>query len=205
MFTGIVTHIGTIAGLTLQERHDLIITVKFEDNNFRRSLEKGCSVSCSGICLTLINKKAQDGCFYLDFAASMETINKTNIGNWQKGTKINLEFALRAGDELGGHLVSGHIDDTAIIKGIKKESDSHQFTFEITEALARFICPKGSVTLDGISLTVNQVNDNRFTVNIIKHSFDNTVLQYAKIGDKVNLEIDIIARYLNKLINQKNG
>ena len=201
MFTGIITHIGIIDNLSYQKNKDLLITIKLKDEKLQRKMVLGCSIACCGICLTLVKKTKRGNYFYLDFIASKETINKTNISDWKIGRKINLEFALRVGDELGGHLVLGHIDDVAIIKEIKKIKTSYCFTLEAPPPLKKFICAKGSITLNGISLTINELKDNSFSVNIISHTFENTNLQSAKIGDRVNLEIDLIARYLKNLLD----
>ncbi|MDA0901809.1 MAG: riboflavin synthase [Proteobacteria bacterium] len=199
MFTGIITHIGTVANLEKADNQDLLITIKIADKNINRTLENGCSIACSGACLTLIKKTQKNGDLYLSFAASDETLSKTTIGDWKEGDKVNIEFALRVGDELGGHIVSGHVDDIATIKSIENIADSYKFTISFDKNLAKFICEKGSVTLNGISLTINEVGADFFSVNIIEHTFHNTILQYAKQGDRINLEIDTVARYLNKL------
>jgi riboflavin synthase len=200
MFTGIVSHLASIKALQQGSNEDLLITLSINNiKNLDRTLEIGCSISCLGACLTLI-KKEQDGeGFLLDFQASKETINKTNIKNWHVDKVVNIEFALRVGDELGGHLVSGHIDGFVKVKSIENIDQSSIFTFKINKEFRKFICQKGSVTLDGVSLTVNNVNDDEFQVNIIDHTFNNTNFNSLKVGDEVNLEIDQIARYLSNL------
>jgi riboflavin synthase len=203
VFTGIINHLGAVKNLARNSGHDLLITIQLKNKNLP-SMQIGSSISCNGACLTLVKKTLNDDFFDLDFEASDETLNKTTIGEWKKGDKINIEFALKVGDELGGHFVSGHVDAVSKIKNIKKISGSHQFIFEIPQDLNRFICQKGSVVLNGISLTVNDVDDDSFSVNIIPHTFNNTNLQDLQTGDKVNLEIDLIARYLSQNKNS-NG
>lgn len=200
MFTGIINYIGTVESLAQKPDHDLLLLIKLPNKNIHHKLELGCSIACSGICLTLIKKHEKDQFLYLDFSVSHETAKKTNILSWRVGTKINVEFSLRMGDEFGGHMVSGHVDAVVKIKSISKIFDSHEITFEFPSEFRKFISPKGSITLNGVSLTVNQVKENNFSVNLIEHSFDNTNFHNAKIGDKVNLEVDMIARYLNQLL-----
>lgn len=202
MFTGIINHIAVIENLIKNSDSDLLLVVKISNKNIDRNLDLGCSIACSGVCLTLIQKNQKEDYFLFSFNVSKETINKTAISNWQIGAKINLEFSLRMRDELGGHMVSGHVDDVAVIKSIKKILDSHEIIFEFPEKLKKFISPKGSIVLNGVSLTINQVQDNNFSVNLIKHSFDHTNFCDAKVGDLVNLEIDMIARYLNQLLTK---
>lgn len=156
----------------------------------------GASVCHAGCCLTVIEK---DGDVYA-VDVSNETLSKTTLGEWTKGTKINLEPSLKVGDELGGHIVSGHVDGVATITAIEKEGDSHRLTIAAPETLAKFIAPKGSVALNGISLTVNEVSGNQFGINIIPHTWDVTTLGTAKVGDKLNIEIDLMARYAARLM-----
>lgn len=198
MFTGIITHIAILQNLTKLKNQDLEIALELPKTN--RKLEIGCSIACNGVCLTLTKKTAKT----IFFQASKETLNKTNIKNWKIGDKINLEFALRMGDELGGHLVLGHVDKAIKVKQIKAANkDSKCFTFELPKDFKKFITPKGSVVLNGTSLTINEVLKNSFNVNIIKHTFAHTNFSELKIGDEVNLEIDLIARYLNQLVVNK--
>jgi riboflavin synthase len=198
MFTGIITNIGTVQNLTYSASQDLLITLELHDQ-INRNLEIGCSIACNGACLTLTNKTAN----ILTFQASAETLSKTNIKNWQIGNKINLEFALRMGDELGGHLVSGHVDNVVKVLEIQPiNNDSWKFAIELPQNLRKFIAPKGSVVLNGVSLTVNEVLADAFSVNIIKHTFDHTNFSDLKINDYLNLEVDLIARYLEKLITK---
>ena len=205
MFTGIINHIAIIESLTKNPDSDLLLSVKLPNKNINHNLDLGCSIACSVICLTLIQKHQEENYFLLNFSVSRETISKTAVLSWYVGAKINIEFSLKIGDELGGHMVSGHIDGVAVIKSMKKILDSHEINFEFPPELKKFISPKGSIVLNGVSLTVNQVSYNDFSVNLIKHSFDYTNFHDAKVGDKVNLEIDIIARYLNQLLNKASS
>ena len=200
MFTGIINHIATIESLTKNPNHDLLLSIKLSNQNINRNLDLGCSIACSGICLTLIKKYEKGGDLLLDFSISAETFDKTAVSVWQVGDKINIEFSLRMGDELGGHMVSGHVDGVAVIKSVRNFFDSHEIFFEFPSELKKFISPKGSIVLNGVSLTVNSVEDNNFSVNLIKHSFDHTGFHNAKVGDQINLEIDMIARYINQLL-----
>ncbi|MCE3254564.1 MAG: riboflavin synthase [Rickettsiaceae bacterium] len=195
MFTGIVTDIASVKTLSLANNQDLLISLEFDKVG---ELKIGCSISCNGACLTLVKQENNE----LFFQASPETLDKTNIKSWKIGDKINIEFALKMGDELGGHLVSGHVDDVAKILNIKSlNNDSWQFAVAMPKDLKQFIAPKGSIVLNGVSLTVNDVLDDSFLVNIIRHTFDHTNFSNLKIGDYLNLEIDLIARYLKRIIN----
>ncbi len=199
MFTGIITHLGKIESLETNEKKDLILQVSTSDN-VERNLEIGCSIACSGICLTLIQKKKENDRHIFSFQASKETLDKTNMSLWQVGSIINLEFALRMGDELGGHLVSGHVDGTAQITEITQIKESHRFGFKSEANLMRYIAPKGSITINGVSLTVNEVSSEYFNVNLISHTINNTAFQTSKVGDVVNIEIDMLARYLERML-----
>ena len=192
MFTGIITDIGELISLNKQGDWRLRIKTNWQTEQ----IDIGASIACSGICLTVIERADS----YFDVEASMETVSLTSMQKWQLGSKINLERALRMGDELGGHIVSGHVDGIATITNIKAEKDSHRLTFEIADKLKGFVASKGSVCVDGISLTVNQVNDNTFTVNIISHTWQETTLGDSKVGDIVNIEIDMLARYVARLL-----
>lgn len=196
MFTGIITHQGEIVALNQNSKKDLLLKISVI-GKINRKLALGCSIACNGICLTLIEQKKST----LSFQASKETCDKTTLTKWKIGQIINLEFALRAGDELGGHLVSGHVDTTAKIKKIESIKDSKKFTFEAPKDLMKFIASKGSVTLDGVSLTVNEVTKNLFCVNLISHTISHTAFKNAAVGDFVNLEIDTIARYLSRWLS----
>ena len=164
----------------------------------------GSSICCNGVCLTVIEKTASEPTSF-DVEVSSESLSKSNVGSWKEGTKINLERSLKLGDELGGHIVSGHVDGIVELQSIEKEGASHRISLDIPSNLAKFIAPKGSVTLDGISLTVNQVNDNSFGVNIIPHTWENTSFKSLHIGSILNMEVDVIARYVARLMNSKES
>src|SRR6056297_117082 len=191
MFTGIVTDIGEIRSL----EHAGDLRARIGTGYDTNGIDIGASIACSGVCLTVV----QLGPDWFDVEISAETLNKTNIGTWSEGQKVNLERALKVGDELGGHIVSGHIDGLAEIVQMRSEGDSVRYTFEAPRTLSRFIAPKGSVALDGTSLTVNEVDDTRFGVNIIRHTQEVTTWGVSKVGDRVNLEIDTLARYVARL------
>ena len=191
MFTGIVTDIGEIRDLERKGDLRARIGTRYDTN----TIEIGASIACSGVCLTVVEL----GPDWFDVEISAETLDKTNIGSWVPGHRINLERALKVGDELGGHIVSGHVDGQAKILEMRPEGDSIRYTFEAPRELARFIAPKGSVALDGTSLTVNEVEDTRFGVNIIPHTQEVTTWGCSEVGDHVNLEIDTLARYVARL------
>lgn len=159
----------------------------------------GASIACSGCCLTVVEFDNDNNAFGVD--VSGETLSKTVLGSWQEGTSINLEKSLKLGDELGGHMVSGHVDGVAEIISIKEDGDSHRLKIKVPWEFAKFIAPKGSVALDGISLTVNEVEDDVFGVNIIPHTWQVTTLGQRQVGDQINFEIDIMARYAARLMD----
>lgn len=202
MFTGIITNLGRVEDLKIDDNKDSLLKISI--NNFQKksknTLKIGSSISCDGICLTLIKKQINTNNTVLYFQASEETIKKTTLKNWSKKQIINIEFAMKVGDEFGGHMVSGHIDDTAKILSIKKIKESWQLIFELKKSLQEFIVQKGSIAINGVSLTVNEVEDSFFKINLIPHSFLNTNFQYLKIGDLVNIEIDLIARYTQAIL-----
>ncbi len=196
MFTGIVTDVGTI--LALDQRGDL--RARIATTYDVAGIDIGASIACEGVCLTVITKGTDpQGWFEVEISA--ETVDKTSIGltNWAVGRRINLERALKVGDELGGHIVSGHVDGVAHLLSLRDEGDSTRMTFEAPDSLARFIAPKGSVALNGTSLTVNEVDGSRFGVNIIPHTKTVTTWGDAREGDAINLEIDTMARYVARL------
>ena len=196
MFTGIITDIGRVAELTERPTGTrLRISSRYES----RTIEIGASIACSGVCLTVVaTEPTEDGCIF-DVEASPETLALTTIGTWQPGTRINLERALRAGDELGGHIVSGHVDGIATILDRIDDNDMARFALTAPDNLARFIATKGSVALDGTSLTVNSVDEDRFDIMLIPHSLQETNWGQKRAGEKVNLEVDMFARYLERL------
>ena len=193
MFTGIITDIGRVDRVA--PRGDL--RARIACGYDRAGVDLGASIACDGVCLTVVDKGAD----WFDVDISAETLDKTNIGasGWAEGKAVNLERALRVGDELGGHIVSGHVDGVATIVDARHEGGSLRLTFEAPPHLARFIAPKGSVALNGTSLTVNEVQGNRFGVNLIPHTQAATTWGAARTGDAVNLEIDTLARYVARL------
>lgn len=194
MFTGIVTDMGEI--LRLEKAGDL--NVRIATSYDTDSIDIGASIACDGVCLTVVALGA-DPKPWFDVQVSAESVSKTNLDTWAPGRRINLERALRVGDELGGHIVSGHVDGVAEIVDMRDEGDSTRFTFRAPAHLARFIASKGSVALNGTSLTVNEVAGDTFGVNIIPHTKQVTTWGQARVGDRVNLEIDTLARYVARL------
>ena len=191
MFTGIVTDIGTIAQLDQQGDLRVRITTSYDT----AGIDLGASIASDGVCLTVIEL----GSDWYDVQISAETVSKTNIGAWQIGKRVNLERALKVGDELGGHIVSGHVDGVAEVVKLQDEGDSTRVTLRAPQDLARFIAPKGSVALNGTSLTVNDVEGCDFGINFIPHTKEVTTWGDVKLGDQVNLEIDTLARYVARL------
>lgn len=191
MFTGIITDIGRVAAL--ERRGDL--RARLATGYDTDGIDIGASIACDGVCLTVVALGA--GWFEVDISA--ETLSKTNLGSWDAGRRINLERALRVGDELGGHIVSGHVDGLAEVLGTRAEGDSLRVTFRAPRDLAGFIAPKGSVALNGTSLTVNEVDGDTFGVNLIGHTRSVTTWGDVAPGDRVNLEIDTLARYVARL------
>ena len=195
MFTGIVTDVGQVRHIEKRGDTHVVIATHFDVG----AIDIGASIACSGVCMTLVDKgNAKDRWFAV--TASGETLSKTTLGNWKTGDPVNLERPMRVGDELGGHIVTGHVDDVAEIVRVVPEGESTRITFQAPIALARYIAPKGSVALDGVSLTVNEVDGTRFGVNIIPHTFEVTTFGRAKPGSKVNLEVDLFARYVARLV-----
>ncbi|MCP5365095.1 MAG: riboflavin synthase [Hyphomicrobiales bacterium] len=191
MFTGIVEGVGHIEDI--QQDGDTRLKIGWDCAD--KNMALGASVCCSGVCLTVIDR----GAGWFAVQASAETLSCTTLGSWRVGTKINLERALKVGDELGGHFVFGHVDACADIVSVTPEGESLRFVFEAPSDLSRFFAPKGSVALNGVSLTVNEVADNRFGVNMIPHTLAMTTFGAARQGERVNLEIDMLARYVARL------
>ena len=194
MFTGIITDIGTI--LSIEKRGDL--RARIGTSYDMSGVPLGASIACSGVCLTVVERGPGERPWF-EVDASAETLSKTTLGTWAEGTTINLERALRVGDELGGHIVSGHVDGLAEIVSMEDEGDSTRVQLRAPEALARFIAPKGSVALNGTSLTVNEVQGAIFGINFIPHTKAVTTWGQSAVGDQVNLEIDTLARYVARL------
>jgi len=200
MFTGIVSDIGEIVSVdpggkagdrrfVIATRHDMT------------PIAIGASIACSGCCLTVVEKGA--GRFAVEVSA--ESLDKTHLGDWTVGSRLNLELSLKLGDELGGHLVYGHVDGVGRIVSMTPEGGSVRFVFEAPPELARFVAAKGSVAIDGISLTVNEVDGNRFGVNVISHTQAVTALGQARVGQRVNLEVDMLARYVARLLEHQKS
>ncbi|MEO0343229.1 MAG: riboflavin synthase [Pseudomonadota bacterium] len=196
MFTGIITDIGTVT--EIEQRGD--IRFRIQTSYEADKIDIGASIASNGVCLTVVEKgTSSDNTYFYEVDVSAETLSKTDLGKWQIGSKVNLERSLKLGDEMGGHLVSGHVDGTAIITDMSDDGASTRFTFEAPQHLAPFIAAKGSVALNGTSLTVNTVEGVFFTVNMIPHTKAVTTWGKAKQGDIVNLEIDTLARYVARL------
>ncbi len=194
MFTGIITDIGRIEAL--EQRGDL--RARISCGYDMAGVDLGASIACDGVCLTVV-AKGDDPKGWFDVDISAETVSKTNLSAWSVGKRVNLERALKVGDELGGHIVSGHVDGVAEVVGTEDDGDSTRVTLRAPESLARFIAPKGSVALNGTSLTVNAVDGCDFGINFIPHTKEMTTWGDVGMGDKVNLEIDTLARYVARL------
>ncbi len=192
MFTGIITDVGRVRAITRAGDTRIEINTSYDT----AGIDLGASICCSGVCLTVV----ETGPDWYAIEASEETLSKTTLGSWAQGTPVNLERALKAGDELGGHIVSGHVDGTAGVEDTRSEGDSLRVTFRAPENLKRFIAAKGSVTLDGVSLTVNDVDGAVFGVNLIAHTQNATTLGKLSPGSVVNMEIDMLARYVARLL-----
>ena len=195
MFTGIITDVGRVSSVSVSGDTRFEIETVYEPD----SIDLGASIACSGVCLTVIDRGTRDDKHWFAVEASKETLDVTTAGNWQTGHSLNLERALKLGDELGGHIVSGHVDALAEIVNILPEGDSKRFTFRTPKDIMRFVAPKGSITLDGTSLTVNEVDGDTFGVNLISHTQSVTSWGGSRTGDRVNLEIDVLARYVARL------
>lgn len=195
MFTGIITDIGHVRAVLRRGDTRIEITTSYDAEN----IAVGASICCSGACMTVIDK----GRDWFAVSASAETLSCTTIGGWAEGVRINLERSLKVGDELGGHIVSGHVDGVARLESVAPQGDSLRLVFQAPESLQLFIAAKGSVAVDGVSLTVNEVEGRSFGVNIIPHTREHTTLGRLAAGDTVNLEIDMLARYVARLLDRK--
>ncbi len=194
MFTGIVTDQGEV--LALQQEGDLRARIATQYDVKR--IDIGASIACEGVCLTVVDL-GQSPRNWFDVQISAETVSKTNLPGWKVGSILNLERALKVGDELGGHIVSGHVDGVADVVDLREQGDSLRVTFRAPDALAKFIAPKGSIALNGTSLTVNEVDGACFGINFIPHTRAVTTWGQVSVGDKVNLEVDTMARYVARL------
>ncbi|OYQ35654.1 riboflavin synthase [Niveispirillum lacus] len=194
MFTGIITDVGRV--VEIERRGDLRLTIqtRFDLN----SVAMGASIASNGVCLTVVEKLAD--AYRVDVSA--ETIAKTTVGDWIVGTPLNLERSLKLGDELGGHLVYGHVDGVGTVVSVTPDGDSQRWRFRVPQSLKRFIAAKGSVALNGVSLTVNEVDDDVFGVNIIPHTAEQTTFGLIGPGARINLEVDMLARYVARLVGK---
>jgi riboflavin synthase len=200
MFTGIITDIGEVIAVEprAQGLARLTIVCGYDPD----SIGVGASIACSGVCLTVVARGKEGNRSWFAVEAAAETLRLTTVDNWRRGTRINLERALKIGDELGGHMVAGHADGLAGVVTREDLTDMARFTLRAPKALTRFIAAKGSVALDGVSLTVNEVADHTFSVLIIPHTLKVTTLGSLAAGDAVNLEVDLMARYVARLMEQ---
>lgn len=201
MFTGIVTDIGEV--IAVRPRGEELHRLKIACSYPRASIVEGASIACSGVCLTVVAIGEGDGRTWFSVDAAAETLRLTTVGQWRHGTKINLERAMKVGDELGGHIVAGHADGLATLVHREDLTDMAQLTLRAPNALGRLIASKGSVALDGVSLTVNAVDGDVFTVLIIPHTLKVTTLGALQAGDTLNLEVDLMARYAARLMEPR--
>ena len=202
MFTGIVTDLGEIVSLTPTAQgqlHRLRIACRYD----RATIADGASIACNGVCLTVVGSGVDGNKTWFEVDAAAETLRLTTAKNWKVGTRLNLERALKIGDELGGHIVAGHVDGIATIVSREDLPDMARFELRTTRELARFIAPKGSITLDGVSLTINTVADVTFSVLIIPHTLSVTTIGGWRAGDDINIEVDLMARYAARLTEMK--
>jgi riboflavin synthase len=199
MFTGIITDVGTI--LKVEQRGDLRARIGCAYD--METVALGASIACSGVCLTVVDKSAPGTAAWFEVDISAETLSRAAQGSWNTGGRLNLERALKVGDELGGHIVTGHVDGIGEILSVEPEGDSHRIRVKAPAELARYIAPKGSITLDGASLTVNTVEDEAgsvvFSINIIPHTAAMTTFDTMAPGRALNIEIDVLARYLGRM------
>jgi riboflavin synthase len=199
MFTGIVTDVGEVIAVEARAQglhHRVKLACAFD----RASIADGASIACNGVCMTVVGSGVENGRTWFAVDAAAETLKVTTVGRWRDGTRINLERALRIGDELGGHIVAAHADGIAQVTSREDLPDMARFVLRVPSALARFIAPKGSVALDGVSLTVNDVTADTFSILIIPHTLAVTTIGAWQTGSEVNLEVDLMARYAARLL-----
>ncbi len=201
MFTGIITDVGTIRKISRNGDARILLNTLFDTN----TIDIGASIACSGVCLTVVDKG--DDWFAVDVSA--ETLSCSNLGDWTEGVPVNLERALKVGDELGGHIVTGHVDGVGEVLSITPEGESKRFCFSVPANLTKYIAEKGSITINGVSLTVNEVIDEKdktsfFGINIIPHTQEKTTFSEMQKGNRVNLEIDVLARYVARMNECQN-
>lgn len=194
MFTGIITDIATVRAIEKTGDTRFEFTTAFDTSK----IVLGASIACNGACMTVV----ETGNDWFAIEASAESLSRTTLGDLAVGSKVNLEQATRVGDELGGHIVSGHVDGVAILTKRIPEGDSLRLTFEVPESFAKYIASKGSVTLEGVSLTVNEVDENTFGINLIPHTQIHTTLGSKRPGDRINFEIDMLARYVARMLGK---
>ena len=195
MFTGIIETVGEVVAKELREG-DVKLTLK-ADKSYLEAVMLGDSIACNGVCLTVVDRTSNQ--FMLD--VSVETLSLTTIGNWDVGSKVNLEQAMIASSRFGGHIVSGHIDRIGEIIDITEDARSWRMTVRVPKNIRQYIAKKGSICVDGVSLTINSVEDNEFSVNIVPHTLSHTIIGDYKLNQKVNIEIDTIARYVERLVS----
>jgi riboflavin synthase len=200
MFTGIVTDIGEM--VAVEPLAEGLARLRIASGYDPDTIDIGASIACSGVCLTVVARGRDGNRAWFAVDAAAETLRVTTVGGWRQGTRVNLERALKVGDELGGHIVAGHADGLAVVIAREEMSDMAGFTLRAPAGLARFIAPKGSVALDGVSLTVNEVAGDTFSVLIIPHTLNVTTLGALAVGHAVNLEVDLMARYAARLMER---
>lgn len=201
MFTGIVTDVGEVTAV--RARAEGLTRLKIACSYDRATIVEGASIACSGVCMTVVGIGEEDGRTWFAVDAAAETLRLTTVGRWQHGTRINLERSLKIGDELGGHIVAGHADGIATLIARDDLTDMARLAFSVPHDISRFIAQKGSVALDGVSLTVNEVEGDTFSVLIIPHTLKVTTFGALKAGDQINIEVDLMARYAARLIETR--
>ena len=201
MFTGLITDVGCVRGIERRGDSRFVIETRYDPN----SIELGASIACSGACLTVVDKGGSREGAWFAVDVSAETLARTALGDWREGARVNLERSLRLGDELGGHIVTGHVDGVARIERVQPEGDSFRYTFRLPDGLASFVASKGSIAVNGVSLTVNEVEGDQFGVNIIPYTRTHTTFEWSAEGDRVNVEIDLLARYVARLTETRTS